>query len=354
MNFDFQSLNLPVLKTKWWAAAIIVVVVLALIAWLPWWWYFHRAVPFAGNAATIDVVVPAGATGRTIARLAQQAGMGVSEDTLFAVLRVHGSAPDIHAGRYRFTRGMTLAEIVEKFGAGQVESFSLRIPDGATIWQVRRCVESQPDLVLSTAGMSNEELLAALGLQEKSLEGLFAPETYRFRSGTSDLDVYRELYRTQQEFLQQAWASRSPEMDELKSPYEVLILASIIEKETSRPLDRPLVSSVFHNRLKRGMPLQTDPTIIYGIGKDFNGNLTRKDLRTPGPYNTYLNKGLPPTPIAMPSRASIAAAVHPADTKYLYFVARGDGTTEFSTHLTAHNRAVNKYQRSPRGKTSRN
>lgn len=348
MKFDFKSLNIPVVKANVWVVAAVLGVVLALIAWLPWWWYFQRPVQFEGAAQTLDVVVPAGASGRTIAALAEEAGMQVSETTLLAALRVHGNAPAIHAGRYRFQAGMSLAEIVEKFSSGEVESFTMRIADGATVWQVRRYVEALADVAVTTRGLSNEELLEKLGFNVVSLEGLFAPETYRFRSGLSDLDVYRALYREQQRILNEAWKNRDVELVAVKTPYEALILASIIEKETARPEDRALVSSVFHNRLRRGMPLQTDPTIIYGIGEAFNGNLIRKDLRAPGPYNTYLNKGLPPTPISMPSAASIAAAMHPAETKYLYFVARGDGTTEFSTHLAAHNRAVYKYQKNPR------
>lgn len=349
MKIDFKSLSLTVLKTKWWWwATAVVAVVGCAVAVLPWWYYYHRVVPFASDAQTIDVVVPAGASGRTIARLAEEAGMIVSDSTLFAALRVDGNAPAIHAGRYRFTRGMTLSDIVAKFTSGDVESFSFRVADGSTVRRVRKSVEAIPDIVVTTADMTDEELARAMGLEEKSLEGLFAPETYTFRSGISDLDVYRALYRTQQAILSAAWKSRDADMKELQSPYEVLILASIIEKETARPEERLLVSSVFHNRLKRGMMLQTDPTIIYGLGDAFDGNLTKKDLRSPGPYNTYLNKGLPPTPIAMPSKASIEAAVHPAHTAYLYFVARGDGTSEFSTHLTAHNRAVYKYQINPK------
>ena len=348
MKFDFQSFKAFCFRFKWWLAAALVLIAGAAAVSVSSWWYFHRPVSFAGGAAVVDVVVPEGASGRVIARLAQEAGMELDDGMLFAALRVDGNAPAIHAGRYRFRQGMTLAEIVDRFTSGAVESFNLRIPDGATLRQVRRTVEAAADLVVTTAQMSDDELRQALGVTETSLEGLFAPETYNFRSGTSDMDVYRTLYRTQMTFVNDAWQTRDPEMTELKSPYEVLILASIIEKEASRPQDRLLVSSVFHNRLRRGMMLQTDPTIIYGLGEAFDGNLTRNDLRRPGPYNTYLNKGLPPTPIAMPSKASIAAAVHPARTKYLYFVARGDGTTEFSTHLTAHNRAVYKYQKNPR------
>ena len=222
-----------------------------------------------------------------------------------------------------------------------------RQPDGITIWQLRKIVENAgPDLTVTTGELTDEELLRALGVPESHAEGLFAPETYRFRSGITDVDVYRAAYRAQQNILQKAWESRDPAVS-LASPYEALVLASIIEKETSLAEDRAMVSSVFNNRLRIRMPLQTDPSVIYGIGRAFNGNLTRKDLRTPGPYNTYLNRGLPPSPIAMPTAASIEAALHPAKSAMLYFVARGDGTTHFSRHLAEHNRAVEKYQKAP-------
>lgn len=348
MNFDLKSLNLPELATSIWAKIGVIVVVLALLAYLPFWWYFDRPVPFrAGmNLGTIDVVVPAGAHGRMIAELTKKEGIEVDVNMMVAALRMQGNAPSIHAGRYRFEPGMSLAEIVQKYQSGQVESFQMRIAEGTNIWQVRSAIAALPDVTALTQNMTDDEFMKALGLAEKHPEGLFAPETYRFRSGLTDIDVYRTAYREQQRILNEAWQTRKPNLA-LNTPYEALILASIIEKETSRPEDRALVSAVFNNRLRLKMPLQTDPTIIYGIGKDFNGNLTRRDLRTPGAYNTYLNVGLPPSPISMPSKASIEAALHPADVRHLYFVARGDGTTHFSNTLTEHNRAVQRYQRAP-------
>ncbi len=195
--------------------------------------------------------------------------------------------------------------------------------------------------------MSEAELLAAIGAEEKSLEGLFAPETYKFNGDTTDLAILKMAYQHQKTVLQKAWNERAPDL-QVKTPYEALILASLIEKETAHPEDRRLVSSVFHNRLRIRMPLQTDPTIIYALGETFDGTIRRSDLNRPGPYNTYKNYGLPPTPIAMPGKASIEAALNPAKTKYLYFVARGDGTTQFSTRLEHHNRAVNQFQRGGR------
>ncbi|GEM_PF-12559 len=324
----------------------VLVVVALLCYWLFHWWYFDRALDFPEGAASVDVTVPAGASGREIARRVEDSGVSVSADTLIGFLRVQGSSVAIHAGRYRFEAGMSLADVIEKLRSGEVEKFSFRISDGQPIWDLRRSVTALPDIAVKTKGMTDDELRRAIGVAEPHLEGVFAPETYNFKTGITDLDVYRAAYREQMRILNKEWEARSPAAM-VKTKYEALILASVIEKETSVHTDRALVSSVFNNRLKKRMPLQTDPTIIYGIGAEFNGNLTRRDMQRPGPYNTYLNYGLPPTPISMPSAASIHAALNPADTKYLYFVARGDGTTYFSRTLAEHNRAVEKYQKAP-------
>ena len=314
--------------------------------WYGHWWLFDRAVSFPEGSSYVDVTVTPGVSGRAVAGSIRDAGIDVSADTLAFVMRLQGEAFVIHAGRYRFLPGMSAADIVDKLRRGDVESFSFRVADGQTIWTLRKAVESLSDITVKSEGMSDEELREAIGVVETHLEGLFAPETYNFRSGITDLDVYRAAYREQMRILDKEWENRSP-ATMVKTKYEALILASIIEKETSLSSDRALVSSVFNNRLRLRMPLQTDPTIIYGIGRDFNGNLTRKDMIRPGPYNTYRNTGLPPTPISMPTAASIHAALHPPKTRYLYFVARGDGTTQFSATLSEHNRAVEKYQKAP-------
>lgn len=192
--------------------------------------------------------------------------------------------------------------------------------------------------------MSAAELLKAIGASEPHPEGLFAPETYVYDPGTSDLEIYRQSYRTQLKLLQDAWNGRAPDLP-YNSPYEALIMASIVEKETGQPAERAMIAGVFVNRLKLGMLLQTDPAVIYGMGAAFDGNLRKRDLQADGPYNTYTRSGLPPTPIALPGRASIEAALRPANTQALYFVSRGDGTSHFSATLNEHNRAVDKYQR---------
>lgn len=337
---------LPQVCRSIWAKAAVVLVVAALCCTLPYWWYFERTVAFPEDVPYVDVTVPSGASGRAIANRIAQAGIKVSPDTLARLLQVQSSSLAIHAGRYRFVPGMTLAEIVDKLQRSDLEKFSFRIPDGQTIWDLRMAVAALPDIDIKTVGMTDAELRVAVGVAEPHLEGVFAPETYSFRSGITDIDVYRAAYREQMRILNEEWEKRSPQAA-VKTKYEALILASIIEKETSMKTDRALVSSVFNNRLRMRMPLQTDPTIIYGIGQSFNGNLTRRDMQRPGPYNTYLNMGLPPTPISMPTAASIHAALNPAKTKYLYFVARGDGTTHFSKSLAEHNRAVEKYQKAP-------
>ena len=342
---DDDSL-LPQVCRSIWAKAAVVLIVAALCCTLPYWWYFKRTVTFPEGVPYVDVTVPSGASGRAIANRIAQAGIKVSPDTLARLLQVQSSSLAIHAGRYRFVPGMTLAEIVDKLQRSDLEKFSFRIPDGQTIWDLRKAVAALPDIDIKTVGMTDAELRVAVGVAEPHLEGVFAPETYSFRSGITDIDVYRAAYREQMRILNEEWEKRSPQAA-VKTKYEALILASIIEKETSMKTDRALVSSVFNNRLRMRMPLQTDPTIIYGIGQSFNGNLTRRDMQRPGPYNTYLNMGLPPTPISMPTAASIHAALNPAKTKYLYFVARGDGTTHFSKSLAEHNRAVEKYQKAP-------
>lgn len=292
----------------------------------------------------VDIRVRPGDTMRSVVLRLWDAGFELDEHLMRFAFRLHPktTAP-MHSGVFRFPEGTTHAGVIDILTGLPLLDRTVRIPDGAPIWEVRKAFGAAEELEGKTAEMDAEAFAKAVGLPEgMSPEGWFAPDTYRYSSGTDDLPLWRQAYRRQKETLEAAWATR-PADSVLKTPYEALILASIIEKETSVDADRTKVSSVFHNRLKRGMPLQTDPTVIYGIGPDFNGNLTRADLRRPTPYNTYTMNKLPPTPIAMPSKASIEAAVHPADTKYLYFVARGDGTSEFSRTLAEHNRAVRRF-----------
>jgi UPF0755 protein len=216
--------------------------------------------------------------------------------------------------------------------------------EGWNFRQVRDALTSAESLKSQTRDMTNDGLMAALGATGTHPEGQFFPDTYTYAKGSSDLALLKRAQRAQAKHLQAAWSQRSPDSP-LKTPEEALILASIVEKETGRASDRAMVAGVFVNRLRLGMPLQTDPTVIYGLGEKYDGKLHRRDLQTDTPYNTYTRSGLPPTPIAMPGKASLLAAVLPNPTKALYFVARGDGSSQFSATLEEHNRAVNKYQR---------
>jgi UPF0755 protein len=215
-----------------------------------------------------------------------------------------------------------------------------------TIWQLRQLVDAHPSILHQTKDMSPKEILQKLNLTYPGLEGIFMPDTYIFDPDESDIEIYRRASQAMQKQLSQAWSQKEANSP-LKTPYELLILASIVEKETGRSSERALVAAVFTNRLNKGMMLQTDPTVIYGIGPKFDGNLRKADLRKDNPYNTYMRKGLPPTPIAMPSKESIQAAIHPAASNVLFFVAKGDGSSYFSQSLSEHERAVDQYQRKP-------
>ena len=219
---------------------------------------------------------------------------------------------------------------------------SRRLTRGGHRFAIWAPAAAQSHLKQDSARCRRELLKAAA--PPRRPEGLFAPETYVFDPGTSDIDIYRQAYRAQTKLLQDAWAARKPDLP-YASPYAALTMASIIEKETGQASERAMIAGVFVNRLKQGMLLQTDPSVIYGIGPSFDGNLRKRDLLADGPYNSYTRAGLPPTPIALPGRASIEAALNPANTSALYFVSRGDGTSHFSTTLAEHNRAVDAYQR---------
>ena len=252
----------------------------------------------------------------------------------------------MRAGRYEIARGISHEGLLDKLRRGEVLREKLTIVEGWTVRDLRAALAAHADLRQDSARMSTAELLKAVGASESHPEGLFAPDTYVFDPGSSDLDLLRNAYRAQASRLAEAWARRDPAVP-LKTPYEALILASIVEKETGQASERGLVAGVFVNRLRRSMLLQTDPTVIYGLGEKFDGNLRKRDLLADGPYNTYTRAGLPPTPIALPGRAALQATLNPQTTRALYFVARGDGTSAFSETLSEHNRAVARYQLAP-------
>ena len=247
-------------------------------------------------------------------------------------------------GTYLLPCGASLGNVLLQIARGDRVRETIAIIPGMTIWQLRSLMDSQSAVIHRTKGIPNKELLQQLNLSFPSDEGIFFPDTYIFDPDELDINIYRRAAQAMQKQLNQIWEQRDSELP-LKTPYELLILASIVEKETGRLSDRNLVSAVFINRLNKGMPLQTDPTVIYGIGPKFDGNLKKADLRRNTPYNTYMHKGLPPTPIAMPSKESILAAAHPAKSNALFFVAKGDGSSHFSQNLKDHEAAVDRYQR---------
>ncbi|WP_192036638.1 endolytic transglycosylase MltG [Halomonas sp. YLGW01] len=256
------------------------------------------------------------------------------------------AVPSLKVGEYRLEPGMTGREALALLGSDQVVTYPLTIPEGWTFAEMRARLEAADKLVQETDGMSDAEVMAELGREGEHPEGWFFPDTYRYHKGVSDLDILRQAHERMETILDEVWEGRDKALDlPVDSPYEALIMASLIERETGASEERRAIAGVFTRRMERGMRLQTDPTVIYGMGDDYAGNITRADLREPTPYNTYVIDGLPPTPIAMPGRAALEAAVNPEDGNTLYFVARGDGTHQFSRSLREHNNAVNQYIR---------
>ena len=264
------------------------------------------------------------------------------------IMRLRGDAERLQAGEYRVTAGETLAGLLARLLTGDIVVHSFRIAEGSRIADVLGALGADRRLAQTLGGARPETLLKDLGVEMAPVfgahgEGWFFPDTYSFTAGDEDRSLLLRAHAKMRTELDAAWAGRAPDLP-YGNPYQALIAASLVEKETSRPEDRAHVSQVFAARLKRNMRLQADPTVIYGLGEGFDGNLTRAHLRQPTPYNTYVHKGLPPTPIALPGRAALTAALHPSGAEYLYFVARGDGSSEFSATLDEHNRAVRKFQ----------
>jgi UPF0755 protein len=319
---------------------LVMLVVLGAGGWALWW--VHHPMRLASPA--IDLSIEPGTLPRGVAQAVRDAGVDVQPELLYAWFRVSGQGRAIKAGSYELETGITPHALLAKLARGEESLHAVTIVEGWNIRQVRAALAKEDALKPDTKALPDDELMKLLGRAGQHPEGRFFPDTYTFAKGSSDVAVLRRAMRAMDRRLEEAWQQRSPSAS-AKTPEEALILASIVEKETGRAVDRPLVSAVFNNRLRIGMPLQTDPTVIYGIGAAFDGNLRKKDLQTDTPWNTYTRGGLPPTPIAMPGKASLLAAVQPAQSEALYFVARGDGTSQFSANLDDHNRAVNKYQR---------
>jgi UPF0755 protein len=304
-------------------------------------WYVKSPVKMASESIEIEIPPKMGLRGAVA--LLERSGVRARAYHFEALARLLGRERDIKAGNYLLTQPITPVELLDKLTRGDVTQAEIRLIEGWTFAQFRAALDTSADLRHDTAGIEDAEILKRIQATETHPEGLFFPDTYLFARGSSDLAVFRRAYRSQQRHLQNEWNSRAPSVP-YKSPYEALIMASIIEKETGRPEERDQIGGVLVNRLRIGMRLQVDPTIIYGLGAAFDGNLKKAHLLEDGPYNTYTRAGLPPTPIAMPGLASIRAAVRPGKTDALYYVSRGDGTSQFSRNLNDHNRAVSKYQ----------
>lgn len=305
-------------------------------------WFTVRHLPMRNDPTAFSI--PPGASLRTAAQVIEAAGVELPAWQLELLGRVLGRSSKIKAGSYEIEDGLTALALLNKLTRGDVTQSEIVLVEGKTFRQLRAVLNEHPDLAHDSLKMTDAKVLALLGARETHPEGLFFPDTYLFPKGSSDLDVLRRAYRAMQPKLAAVWEKRESTLP-LKTPYELLILASIVEKETGIPADRPQVAAVFVNRLRRGMLLQTDPTVIYGLGESFDGNLRKVDLLTDTPWNTYTRVGLPPTPIAMPGLASLQAAANPPPSDMLYFVARGDGSSEFSATLDEHNSAVAKYQK---------
>ena len=320
------------------AAALVAAAVLFL--------QFNRFItsPVQVDVGGADLVIPPGVAFRQVSDELSERGI-ITHPTWFRLYaRFSGNAASIHAGEYQIEAGITPAGLIDKFVSGDVQLYSFTIVEGWTFRELLSALAADEVIEHTLTYEDWPALLESIGATETHPEGLFLPETYRFPKGTRDEDILRQSYRLMQEVLAEEWAVRGNNLP-IMSPYEALVLASIVEKETALAAERPRIAGVFVRRLLAGMRLQTDPTVIYGIGPDFNGNLTRRDLRTDTPYNTYTRGGLPPTPIALAGRAAINAALNPADGTELFFVATGlgDGSHQFSDTKEQHDQAVQEY-----------
>ncbi len=312
----------------------------ALAAAAVWW----ANAPIALRETTVDFRIAPKSSLRSAAAQMQEAGVDINADLLALLARWQGGATGIKAGSYSVKQGITPNQLLTKLVRGEVTQGEVLLVEGWTFRQWRARLDQHPDLKHETLGLSEAEIANRLGIDGGKLEGWLLPDTYLFDKQSSDIELLARAHRAMKNKLDLAWNERAPGLP-YKTPYEVLIMASIVEKETGRSDDRAQVAGVFVNRLRKGMLLQTDPTVIYGLGETFDGNLRKRDLQTDTPYNTYARSGLPPTPIAMPGLASIQAALHPSANDMLYFVARGDGSSHFSRTLDEHNKAVSKYQK---------
>ena len=322
---------------------LLLVVLAAAAGGAALWWLQH---PLELAHDEVEVSIEPGTPVREIVRLWHEAGVDEPPELMYQWFRWSGEAKRIRAGSYLVDKGATPRSLLRKMVVGDEELESVHIIDGWTVKQMRAALAAADGLKPTTAGMSDEQLMAAIGAPGQKAEGRFFPDTYVYSKGVKDILVLKRAHDALERQLQAAWALRAPDTP-LKNVDEALTLASVVEKETGAASDRGKVAAVFTNRLRIGMPLQSDPTVIYGMGAAYGGSIHKADLQTDTPYNSYTRQGLPPTPIALPGRDALRAAVRPDASKALYFVSRGDGTSVFSETLNAHNAAVNQYIRGP-------
>lgn len=328
--------------------ALLLLVVIA-VGWLALQYTAFLKAPLSVADVGAELSVAPGATFTTIVRQLQADGL-ISNSRLFRVMvRLHGKERALKAGDYFITAGTTPPQLLQQLVEGRVRQHAMTLIEGWTFRQMMQAVNENPHLNHTLKGRSAQEIMSAIGQSDIHPEGRFLPDTYYFPRGMTDREFLRRAFNAMNERLTHEWSQRATDLP-LKSDYEALILASIVEKETGQASERPKIAGVFTRRLVLGMRLQTDPTVIYGLGESFDGNLRRRDLEAEGPYNTYRIKGLPPTPIAMPGAEALHAAVHPSPGKELYFVARGDGSHYFSATYEEHDRAVKEFQLKRRSK----
>lgn len=319
-----------------------------LIAWLllalcgSALWYAYS--PVTPQSLPFEFSLNQGSSLTAVARQFEQAGLTGDSRLFVAFARLQGRAGKIKAGVYQLDQPISRMALLDMITQGNVSRSQIVIIEGWSFRQLRAALNASPYLRHDTLSLPDSEIMLRIGAAETHPEGLFFPETYYVAAGSSDIELLRMAYRLMQKRLNAAWLARSPD-SRLATPYQALILASLVEKETGAAADRTMITGVFVNRLRIRMLLQTDPAVIYGLGENFDGNLRRRDLTADTPYNTYTRAGLPPTPIALPGGDALNAALHPARTDALYFVARGDGSSKFSSSLDEHNRAVSQYQR---------
>lgn len=321
----------------------LVALAFALIGFFGWLYHFANS-PLKLPSDPYPITLKHGTSLRGVAQQLSDAGIMPSRDSFILLVRLHGKARSVQAGSYQLSSGTTPLKLYQMITRGDFTQYYVRLIDGWTFRQVRQALDRNPALKHDTLRLNEAEIRAKLDISEPSVEGLLLPDTYNFVAGTSDLDILQRARAAMRIQLEEAWRKRAADLP-FDTPYQAIIIASIVEKETAVGYERPRIAAVFINRLRAKMRLQTDPTVIYGLGERFDGNLRRADLTADTPYNTYTRDGLPPTPIAMPGIESLRATLNPSETKDLYFVSRGDGTHHFSESLEEHNLAVERFQK---------